>query len=161
MRAHDRRWDEAYAIATQIGSRFPQFHQQHEVEYLLGRYHASRGEFDEARRAYQRVIDSETGRGTETAAVAQWMIGETYFRQKQYHQAIRAYYRVEALCDYPRWKAAALLQAGKCHEMIDRWKEAAELYSKVVNNYAQTSFGDKAAERLRVAQRRAEVTPVR
>ncbi len=103
------------------------------------------------------MIRSETGRGTETAAVAQWMIGETYFMQKQYNQAIKAYHRVESLYDYPRWQAAALLQAGKCHEMVGRWSEAMELYARIVNDYAQTRFADKAVKRLRVAQQRAEL----
>ncbi len=40
--AHQRKWDEAIEIASQIAHRFPEFTQQHEVDYLLGRYHASR-----------------------------------------------------------------------------------------------------------------------
>ncbi len=83
------------------------------------------------------------------------MIGETYFMQKRYNQAIKAYYRVEGLYSFSRWKAAALLQAGKCHEMVGRWVEATELYSKVVNQYQSSPFVNKAAERLRVAEQRA------
>jgi TolA-binding protein len=153
--AHHRQWEQAYQIASQIEGRFPEFSLQYEVDYLIGRYHARRAEFEEAREAYVRVVRSERGRATETAAVAQWMIGETYFMQKQYNQAIKAYFRVEGLHDFPRWKAAALLQAGKCHEMVGRWQDAAELYDKVVTAYRQTSFAQKAAERLRLARQRA------
>ncbi len=161
VRAHRHQWQDAYDIAVQIETRFPDFSQQHEVDYLVGRYFASQAEFKEAREAYLRVIRSATGRGTETAAVAQWMIGETYFMQKQYNQAIKAYYRVEGLYPFPRWKAAALLQAGKCHEMIGRWSEATELYTRVVKDYAQTRFVDKAAKRLSVAQQRADLMRTR
>ncbi len=155
--AHQTKWNEAHEIAAQIAQRFPEFTQQHEVDYLLGRFHASRAEFDQARAAYERVMRSETGRASETAAVAQWMIGETYFMQKQYNQAIKAYHRVESLYAYPRWQAAALLQAGKCHEMVGRWSEAMELYARIVNDYAQTRFAEEAVKRLRVAQQRAEL----
>ncbi len=159
--AHERRWDEAYQAAVGIGDRFPRFAQQHEVDYLVGRYHASCAEFDQAREAYRRVIRSETGRGTETAAVSQWMIGETYFMQKQYNQAIEAYFLVEGLYDYPRWQAAALLQAGKCHEMVGRWSDAVDLYGRVVHEFAQTNVAQKAANRLRVAQQRAALMKTR
>lgn len=159
--AHHRQWDESYKIATQISIRFPEFSRQHEVDYLIGRYYASRARFEQAREAYLRVVQSETGRATETAAVAQWMIGETYFMQKQYNQAIKAYHRVEAVHDFPRWKAAALLQAGKCHEMVGRWHDAVALYDEVVNTYKETSFAAKAAKRLRVAQQRAGLMQTR
>ncbi len=74
------------------------------------------------------------------------MIGETYFMQKHYNQAIRAYHRVEGLYDYPRWKAAALLQAGKCHEMVGRWTEATELYAEIVKDYSETRFSDQGCQ---------------
>ncbi|MGM0489443.1 MAG: tetratricopeptide repeat protein [Planctomycetota bacterium] len=153
--ARQGRWEEAFDVASQIRARFPDFSQQHEVDYLLGRYHASRAEFSESRAAYLRVIQSETGRASETAAVAQWMIGETYFMQEQYDQAIKAYYRVEGLYDFARWKAAALLQAGKCHEMLGRWNEAIESYSQVLEHYADTRFAEKANKRLHVARQEA------
>jgi TolA-binding protein len=159
--AHNKKWIEAHEIAASVTKRFPQFSQQHEVDYLTGRYHASRAEFEQARQAYERVIRSATGRGTETAAVAQWMIGETYFMQDQYNWAIKAYHRVEGLYDYPRWTAAALLQAGKCHEMVGRWKEASDLYSRVVEEFSETPVAQKAARRLRVAQQRATLMNAR
>jgi TolA-binding protein len=159
--AHGRRWDEAFDIAIQIAERFPKFRQQHEVDYLLGRYAMNRAEFETARAAYERVTRSTTGGKSETAAMAQWMIGETYFMQKKYNRAIQAYHRVEILYEYPRWQAAALLQAGKCHEMLGRWKEAIELYSQILEDYSTTTIAEKAAQRLRVAQQRAEIVRAR
>ncbi len=152
VRAHARQWNEAYDIARPIAQRFPDFAQQHEVDYLLGRYFMNRAEFDEARQAYQRVVVSATGATTETAAMAQWMIGETYFMQKQYQQAIKAYHRVQVLYSYAQWQAAALLQAGKCHEVIGQWDEAVKLYSQILKDYPSTRVAEKAALRLRMAR---------
>jgi TolA-binding protein len=121
----------------------------------------SRAEFDQARGAYERVIRSTTGAKTETAAMAQWMIGETFFMEEKYNSAIKAYLRVEALYSYPRWQAAALLQAGKCHEMIGQWTEAVALYSQIVNDYAATTIAAKADQRLQVARQRAEIVRTR
>ena len=84
--------------------------------------------------------------------MAQWMIGETYFHQANYQDAIRAYYRVEALYDLPKWQAAALLQAAKCHELNDQWKEARQLYVQLRNDYPESQFAAEATRRLRMRQ---------
>lgn len=161
VQAQKHEWDNAFAIASGIVTQFPKFDRQYEADYVLGRYYSSRAEFQQARAAYQRVIDSSTGAKTETAAMSQWMIGETYFLQKQYDQAIKAYYRVEGLYDYPRWQAAALLQAGKCHEMVGRWSDAISVYTQIMSDYAKTEFADTAATRLRVARQRADLSQTR
>lgn len=153
--AHEKRWDEAFELASTIADKYPDFRQQYEVDYLLGRCLAAQAKFDAARAAYQRVIRSAVGGRSETAAMAQWMIGETYFQQERYDEAVEAYHRVERLYGYPRWQAAALLQAGKCHETQGKWREAIQLYAQVLKQYSQTHFRDEASQRLRVAEQRA------
>jgi TolA-binding protein len=62
--------------------------------------------------------------------------------------ALREYLRVEILYAYPRWTAAALLQAGKCYEHLGKREQATELYSRVVSEYADSQFQSDAARRL-------------
>lgn len=146
--ALQNKWDDAYEIAVEIEKDFPDFQRQHEVDYLLGRCLANRADFDAARRAYNRVIGSTLGAKTETAAMAQWMVGETFFHQKNYQNAIREYLRLETLYAYPTWQAAALLQAGKCHELLGEPEPAATLYRRILKVYPQTTFADQAKHRL-------------
>ena len=146
--ALQNKWDDAYEIAVEIEKDFPDFQQQYEVDYLLGRCLANRADFDAARRAYNRVIRSTPGAKTETATMAQWMIGETFFHQKNYQNAIREYLRLETLYAYPIWQAAALLQAGKCHELLGEPEPAATLYRRILKVYPQTTFADQAKHRL-------------
>ena len=134
----------------------PTFDRQYEVDYLIGRCLATEGRFSEARAAYERVIQSDRGRHTETAAMAQWMIGETYFHQKNYDEAIRAYARVGILWDYPLWTAAALLQTGKCHESQARWPEAIAHYAELTAKYPKTTFAREGERRLSVVKQRAD-----
>ena len=75
--AQQNQWSDAQAIAAKIAADFPNFQQQYEVDYLLGRCLANQADFEGARRAYNRVVRSPAGAKTETAAMAQWMIGET------------------------------------------------------------------------------------
>lgn len=141
-------YEEAYAIAEKIAVDFPDFPQQYEADYVLGRCLADRAEFDEARQAYQRVIRSSAGAKTETAAMAQWMTGESYFHQKNYEAALREYLRLEILYAYPNWQAAGLLQAGKCREMLGQAPEALKLYERLVKLYPNASFAEQARQKL-------------
>jgi cellulose synthase operon protein C len=150
------KWNEALATATQIEKAFPAFEAQHEVDYLVGRCLAHDADLSGARAAYEKVLRSPRAGKNETAAMAQWMIGETYFLQEQYANALRAYLRVEILYAFPRWQAAALLQAGKCHEELGEWTQAAELYSKVLKHYPDTEVANEATERLGIAEKKVE-----
>ena len=52
-------------------------------------------------------------RGATWPPAAQWRLGETYFHQRNYRQAIREYLKVDILYDAPVWQAAALFEAEK------------------------------------------------
>lgn len=156
--AHQEQWAEALETAKPIGEQFPDFRQLYEADYVIGRCLSMQARFTEARAAFTRVVRSTTGGRTETAAMAQWMIGESFFHQKDYHSAVKAYHRVVSLYAYPQWQAAALLQAGKCHEQSGEWREAVKLYTQLLRDYPETSYAADASQRLRVAQRSAAGT---
>jgi TolA-binding protein len=156
--AHLQRWAEAQRIAEGIAAAHPRFEAQYEVDYVLGRCLAGQALFAEARAAYERVTRSTAGGKTETAAMAQWMIGETHFHQKDYRTALREYLRVEILYAYPKWQAAALLQAGKCCEQLGHWSLAAKYFERVVNEFGETEFKPEAEKRLQTAQRKRSQT---
>ncbi len=147
--AQQSQWRDAYGIVSKIAGNFPNFEQQYEVDYLLGRCLADQADFEGARQAYKRVIRSAAGAKTETAAMAQWMIGESYFHQKNYESALREYSALEILYAYPTWQAGALLQAGKCHELLGESREAMLRYKRILKNYPQTTFVNEAAQRLK------------
>ena len=153
--ARNKQWAAAYAMLENIEEDFPGFNQQYEVDYLMGRCLANQARFQEARDAYGRAVANVHGRRTETAAKAQWNIGETYFHQKNYEEAIRAFSRVELLYDYPHWQASSLLEAGKCYEMLGKWSDAQDSYQRILNDFAETALTQEAQRRLQVATERA------
>ncbi len=75
------------------------------------------------------MIDAR--KGGDLVARAQLMIGETYYHQKDYHEAIRQFLKVDILYDAPRWQASALLETGKAHEQLAQWADAAETYERL------------------------------
>jgi TolA-binding protein len=135
-------------LAQSVARRYPQFPQLYDADYLCGRALGSLARFDEAREAYSRVLQSPAASKTETAAMAQWMIGETYFHQKRYTAAVDSYERCLAEHAFPRWQAAALLQAGKCHMLQGDSASARRDLTRVVNDFADQPLSAEARTRL-------------
>lgn len=150
-----KKWNEAYAAASEIEQKYPGFKEQFEVDYVIGRCLANEADLEGARLAYQKVIRSPFGTKTETAAKAQLMIAESHYHQKSYEAALRAYQALEILYDYPEWQAAAVFMAAKCHELLGEWKEAVESYDRLLKVYPESRFREEATGRLRAAKQRA------
>jgi TolA-binding protein len=151
-----KKWDAAYTLATSVEKDFPDFEQQYEAELVIGRCLANRAEFEEARKAYQKVIGSPAGAKTETAAMAQWLIGETYFHQKNFEAALREYLRVEILYAYPAWQSLSLIEAAKCHELLGDNKEAEKCYRQILERYRETPSAKDAKQRLDAMKKELE-----
>ncbi|MGE0377109.1 MAG: tetratricopeptide repeat protein [Planctomycetaceae bacterium] len=159
-----------YASVEQTVTQFKQHNPEspftYQLDDVLGRRYKNEGRFDESREAFQRVIDSLHGRGTETAAKAQFLIAETFltqansFRkedparaQQLYDDAFLAYFRVLQY-DFPQWQAPALLMAGKCDEALTRSSGAKKSYQQLIADYPQTEYAEQARERLADLERR-------
>src|SRR5207253_8889219 len=80
-----------------------------ELDYARGQAWLGQGRLEEARTAFQAVIDAR--RGGELAAQAQLMRGETFFHEDRFREALREFLKVDILYEAPRWQAAALLEA--------------------------------------------------
>jgi tetratricopeptide (TPR) repeat protein len=129
-----------------------EFELAYESDYLRGRALAGRGEMSAARAAYGQVLENEWATGTETAAMAQWMIGETHFHQRNYELATVAYERVIERHKLPEWQARAALQAGKCAELMEHWEQATALYTQAVERWQGTTSAKQLSARLRWTQ---------
>jgi TolA-binding protein len=153
--AENEEWSAALQQAQSCKAKFPEFEAAHEFDFVIGRVHATQGRLTQARKAFQEVVNSPIGGTTMTAAMAQWRIGETYFHQQEYERAIEAFYRVDALFSYKHWRAAALVEAGKCHEHLGNWNHATRLYRRLIDLFPDSEFRLTAEQRLHSAQRQA------
>lgn len=149
------RWEEAGSLSRSAMKLFVEFDSRFEYQYLIARSLERKGLLNDAQSMYQEVVDSSNARLTETAAMAQWRIGEALFHQEEYAKAIQAYYRVDSLYSYPRWQSAALLQAGKCQEQLGNPANASKLYQRLISRYPDSSYLADAQGRLENIQRQA------
>ncbi len=113
--------------------------------------------FEEARAAYQAVIDAR--KGGDLAARAQLMRGETFFHEKNYREALREFLKVDILYDAPTWQAAALLEAGKVYERLDQWADAAEIYERLCSKFPDDPSAAEAKPLLDVARKHVPASP--
>lgn len=108
------------------------------------------GRHAEAINLYRKLVETHDG---ETAARAQFQIGECLFALKKLDDAVAELLKVEILYAYPEWSAAALYEAGRCLEAAGKPDLATQQYQAVQTKYAQTKWAAPAAERARaVAQ---------
>ena len=152
------RWDDATVVAEDGLEKFADFSHAHEFTFVKARALEARGMLDDAETLYHDVIESDSGNGSETAAIAQWRIGEIYFHRESYSVAIESYQKVDALYDYAQWKKAAILQAGKCQEHLGNWKHAAVLYTQLIEKFPESAMATQAKERLVLIERLAKNT---
>jgi cellulose synthase operon protein C len=148
------RWKDALGQADALKVDSPQHRQMAEIDYARGRALQGLAEFDAARAAFQAVID--TRKGGDLAARAQFMVGETYFHQKNYSQALRELLKVDVLYNAPTWQAAALLEAGKVYERLAQWTDAAEIYKKLRDKFPNDRNAAEASSRLDAVQKQAD-----
>ena len=153
-----KKWDEVIKAADAYKADSPADAQASEVEYARGRALQQLARMDEARAAYQGVIKAR--KGGDLVARAQFMIGETYYHQENYHEAIRQFLKVDILYDAPPWQASALLETGKAYERLSQWADAAETYERLRTKFPDdpTTANAKAKAKERLEALKARLT---
>lgn len=151
-----QRWDDAGMVANDALHQYGDFENDYQYVFVKARSAEAKGLFEDAEELYTQVIQSANGRQSETAAIAQWRIGEMHFHKEDFKTAIQAYYRVDSLYTFPQWRSAAVLQAGKCQEHLGNWKHAAKLYAQILEKYPDSELAKNASQRLQLVNRLAE-----
>lgn len=151
-----KKYDEVESVVTNLRERAPQSAFLYQADEVLGRAYKQQAppRFDDARKAFERVLSNPAAERTETAAVSQFLIGETLFLQEKWGEAFLAYQKVFANYDFPEWQAAALLQSGKCDEQQQQWKEAAATYQLLIDRFPKSRHADDAKARLEIVKQK-------
>ncbi|AMV37577.1 tetratricopeptide repeat protein [Planctomyces sp. SH-PL62] len=141
-----KRWQDALDEADALKGTIAEPAAKDPVEFARGRALLGLGRLDDARAAFQAVIDSR--KSGDLAAQAQLMRGEAYFHEEQFLQALREFLQVDILYNNaPRRQAAALLEAGKVYERLARWSEAAETYERLTIRFPEDPCAAEAGKR--------------
>lgn len=102
---------------------------------------------DEARGILERLA-RDPAIAAELKPRTQWMIGETYFLQERFTEAIDAYRRVDSLDPDSDWAVVAMLQSGKAFEKLGLQRDAATCYTALLTRFPTSPHVEQARARL-------------
>jgi TolA-binding protein len=141
----------ALALIRDARQRFPEFAHAYEFDVLLAKSAIDRIDFPSAIAHLQQVIDYGASHvcqpSGEQRARAQWMIGEVYFLQRRYAEAISAYEQVEQFGSR-QWQCRALMQQAKCEELAGRRKAAVATYRRLADQFREHPTSEFALARI-------------
>jgi TolA-binding protein len=115
------------------------------AEFGIGWASENAGNPREAMPHYAAVAEKHKG---DTAARAQFQLGECLFALGEHDNAVRELLRVDILHASPTWSAAALYEAGRCFEAMEKIGEARAQYRAVQERFPDSPWATAAAERL-------------
>ncbi len=102
--------------------------------------------YDDARKWYAKLAESDLK--VETAAKAQFQIGECFLEENKLPEALAAFYAVSDVYNYPKWTANALYEAGRVLEKMDRTDQAIAEYKRVAEKFKDQKIAAAAKKRL-------------
>jgi len=132
----------AYELHRREHARSPRWYM---AEFGIGWALENSGKQREAMPHYKTVADKHKG---ETAARAQFQLGECLFALQEHEEAVRELLRVDILHASPTWSAAALYEAGRCFEAMGKVGEARAQYRAVQARFGESDWAKAAGERL-------------
>jgi TolA-binding protein len=140
-----QRWALSEQTFATYVDRFSGSDSVYQAHFGLGWARENQKRFVEAMSAYEQVIARNQ---SATAARAQFQIGQCFFAQQKYEDAVRELLKVDILYAYPEWSAAALYEAGRCFERLNKPAEAQAQFAQVAAKYKDTNWAELANQRL-------------
>ncbi len=154
----EKMYDKLAEVADDAKAKFADFEKLDEFDYLLARAAILQVDFERARIHLTKIInlDLKLATGRENAvARALWMLGEIDFLEQKYDSAIVAYSKAMQQPDQQPWQNLALLQTGKCLELLNRGTDALAAYERVVAETQDEKLRAEAISRLNEVKRTA------
>ncbi|MGQ9504754.1 MAG: tetratricopeptide repeat protein [Thermogutta sp.] len=145
-----KQFDKALAFLNRCLTKFPTAPELPQIKFEIGYVYYQREEFGQAMEHLQEVVLKSTD---ETAARAQFTIGEIQFKQKDYENAVKSFFRVAYGFNSPTWQAAALFESARCFEMLKKPEQAARMYRELIEKFPQSTQIVEAKAKLQVLEK--------
>lgn len=130
--AQERQWDQVGPAVAAWLTENPSHAQLAEVLLVKAQFEIGTVRIDDARATLGHEVFKADATPDRLKAQSQWLVGETYFLQKDYVAAVAAYSSVVRTSQDSKWKSLAMLQAGKCYEIVGQAQDAKQLYEEAL-----------------------------
>jgi tetratricopeptide (TPR) repeat protein len=144
-RAAQGRWAVAEQHHDAYLRRHPDGERWYAARFGRGQAREAQGRTMAAMEDYRAVAERHDG---ETAARAQFQLGQCLFGLGRHEEALGELLKVEILFDAPSWTAAAMHEAASCLERLGRPDEARTLLARLVREHPGTDWAGRAQRRL-------------
>jgi TolA-binding protein len=125
---------------------FPEGKRWSEINVYLGKLLLSKSRYGEGREALSRALADRTH---FLALEAQYLVGQAFFSEGRYEDAIRSFLKTQLYKDGVLWQSKGLLRIGYCHRELKRFDRARHYLDKVLSKYPGTEAAKEAIEALR------------
>lgn len=150
--AQAQRYEESHRAARDHLDRYPDSDLWFRAAFAEGWALEHLGRPADAITAYRAVADRHVG---ETAARAQFQIGECLFAQGDHERAVAEFLKTDILHAAPEWSAAAIFEAARCFEALQKSGEARAQYRDLLARFPDSSWAEPARARLSALTRDA------
>ena len=158
-----KQWDHSIQWYNELKQRFPDTAYLPQVFYETGFAYHQMNDTDSALKHFSQVAENYRN---EIGARARFMIGEIYFGDKKFDQAIPEFQKVmygygaeKAPDDIKNWQAKSGFEAGRCSELLMQSARtenarkkardfAIKFYQYVIDKHPGHELAKKSAERL-------------
>jgi len=141
-------WDSAISMAKQYIQDFPDAEDAFATKILVGTFLTNMGEYNRAIDYFEGLLQEAD---SESAAEIQYYIGDAYYKQNKFKQAITEYLKVPYLNPRTKldWSTNALWYAGQAYERLGDNDRAISLYQRIIDDKGATSnYGRFARKRI-------------
>jgi len=137
-------WDPAVRELEEHRRRYPGSERMFEVDFSLGRSLQALERYPSAVQAFRRVTASHRG---ETAARAQFEIGECMRAQGDHEAALSEYLKVRFLYAHEEWVAGSLFRTGECFERLEQPNRAEATFTELREKFPDSPWTRRVTAR--------------
>jgi len=125
---------------------FPQSKIAPQVELNLADIYLTEEDYLRAMQTYERLVKDRKG---EPVAKGYYGMGDCYFQQKKFEEALVCYLKIAVLYyEFRDEVANALLKSAECYQALDDNKRMMETYREVIKEFPGTEYAKRANEAL-------------
>lgn len=140
----------AYEVFDEVIQYYPGTIFSDKAKIEAGLIELSAKRYDNAILYFRSLAES---RSDDLGANAQYLIGLTYFEQKNFTEAITALVRVRAIfSSYDEWLTKSYLLLGDCYYELKDLETAREMFRTVLSKHRGNEYGQEAQNKLRAIQ---------
>ncbi|HJN09622.1 MAG TPA: tetratricopeptide repeat protein [Pirellulaceae bacterium] len=131
--ANLKQWGPSQQHYAALIAQFPKFEVIGEARYGLGISLQNQNKLDEAKAIFKQVTETEPD--TETAAKSWFMMGQCWFSQKKYAEAIDCFSEVAFGFKHEQWQPLSYFEAGRCYIQLKDPDAARKMLVTVIQDF--------------------------